>query len=404
MTLKTKRKEKIDFTILLLFKALFLILNKIGYIIKNPILLFFIFRKFKKDLHIKQKSVKLLFFLNQTFFFYKYEKFYFIFFIKLFINLNFLISYVNKISKKNFPMSNLIFVKKVLSLFDYNLIKLNQGSVIKKESLNIKFKKINFLLLFDQFKKRFKSRQVLLDIFRYYEINKRYLNNTTVFRIIGFIHLNVSLKYFDKFVFYLLKQINRIFYNKPVFTAYNCLQFSKINKKFYLRYKNNFFIHLFTKILYKQQFCQELLYFLKRKLKTNLNSLTFLNIKKRTLYFLGFYLTFKKKCKSFILKANLVKIIIRFFCLGYINKLNKPISSFIEYFALTQVISLIKLKLILQSLNSYYKRVKNKKYIIFKIVLMLKVTILKVFASKFNYKSRAQILQFYKKDLSRFIS
>nr|YP_009476611.1 hypothetical protein CplaMt_p025 [Chroomonas placoidea]AVM81104.1 hypothetical protein CplaMt_p025 [Chroomonas placoidea] len=394
MIVKANPSKYIDSIIFLSFKKFFLTLNKTRYLTKSSILLFFIFRKVQKKYVVKQKSLKIVFFLHSIFFSIKHDKALFLLQTKLFIELN-LLSF--QLNKKVFQSANcLLYLEKRISKTYINWI-------IKKEFLEIKLNDINFLILFDKFKELFKNQEICFNIFKYYQVNKNWLKNEIFFKKIFFAHLKLFLKIFDSFILYLFRQINKIFSNRFLFGTRYYFNLFKKNKQLYLRNNNNFLISIFLKNLYIKQMAAELFYFIKKIIKSRSLLPTVGNFKVNAVYFVGYYMISNLKTINFALKANLVKIVMRFFFLGYLSKFNKVLSQFVEYFRFNQLISLIKLKLILQSLNSYYKLVNNKKYLILKIILILKVSISKVFTSKFKYKSRAQILKFFKTDLSRFI-
>ena len=332
-------------------------------------------------------------FLNDTYFCKSYIKFIWSLKVAIFTELNSLFLYNKDLQV---PSSTLI------TQTDFSITK-NVPWIIKKEHIQLNFNKIHFLTLLDKFKKNFKSKKTWLSLFEYYQINQNWLNNQLIFKKILFVCLNLNIKLLDYFIVYLFNQLYKAFSSKLFFDTYHYF----LKKQFfvYLRCKNSFFLNIFTKKFYINQFKKELLYFLKNQTKVTIKqySLSISNFRKKSVCFLGFHLILAFKPSGVILKANLIKIYIRFFVLGYMNQQNRPIAQFLEYFAFDQLISLIKLKFIIQSLNSYYKLVKNKKYLIFKIVLILKVSVSKVFTSKFSYKSRAQIFKFFKNDLSKFI-
>ena len=383
-------RKNIDYIILLSFNNFSNIAKKLKYLVKSAICLFYIYRKLKR-----KQIIKLFYLFIYKTLISKYKIILHICQINLCALLYCLLCNLN----------NKYFQVSISILFDKASNLLENTWFLKKEYLALKFSKINFLILFDKLKSIFKSKKILLNLFEYYQINQDWLTNQIFFQNFVFIYLLLSLTFFDNFVSYLFQQLCKIFTNKlfvaiPIYVYIKKKMFS-----IYIRRNNSFFISLAVKNLYIKQVTKELLYFLKYQIKAKIKNdyLAAINNKVKKIYFIGYYLTFFVKRAGFMLKANVGKIFVRFLFLGYINKFSKPMPPFVEYLTLNQQASIIKLKLILQSLYFYYNVAKDKKHMVFKIILIFKIAILKVFISKFKYKSRAQILNSFKTDFSKRI-
>lgn len=338
------------------------------HIIKNHVIFFLILRKLSRNLDIKLKLVEILFFVNSLNSNKTLDTFLYVFQNYILIFITFLVLNI-KINVKRFEKK-------------YSRNKLIESKwIIKKEYVKLKFNKINFFILFDRLKVFIQSKKVLYNFFKYHQFNQNSLKNKNFFQNIFLISKEIYVGLFDKFIFFLFGK-NKILFKKWLKEKFNFNLFKKsyylsFLKKhnqllFYLRFNTSFFLKTTIKNVYLKQVNKELINFINLNMKFQIknNSLSIVFMKKE-ISFLGFYFFKNKNC--LILKANLDKILIRFFLLNYINKFNKPISR------LKQFPFLIKFKLILQSIISYYKNIKNKKEIILKIIFIFKTFLVNIF-------------------------
>lgn len=369
------RQQKIEKQILSYFINCYSFLNQIKYIKKNFIIFYMIFRKFKTKINNKSAKIKFLFFC-EFLFLIRYENCIYLLKNQLFLNVFLVI--LNLYT---------FFIKKRLPKFNVDKVIEQNFSywVIKKEYLKIKLNKIDFFILFDNLKIFF-CKTKLWGLFIYCQINFIFFKN------IMFIYIQLYLNKLDNFMVYLFKKFTQIFYLKTK------------NKLFlYLRLNNSFLLKIGTKIIYLNQLINEIICFVVYKTKINV-IMTYLNVinsKIKNVYFLGLKISFITQFG--LLTANIKKIIVRFFFLGYLNHLNNIKIVFNQFLIFNQFFIILKLKLILYSLIFYYKNLKNKKYIIFKILTILKNSICKLLSIKFNYYSKTQILNLFKNDISQFI-
>lgn len=352
---------------------------KLKYLIKNRIILFLILRKFAKKHLLHDKVIEVLFFknyLNSSLLLYSFIN---IFQSQILIEINSLIFNI----KTQIKLSKQTYTKK----YPFSLY-----WVLKKEYVKLKFNKVNFFDLFDKLSFYIYNKKILYYFFKYYQFNKLYLKNKEFFLKIFFIYVKVYFNLFDKFMLYLSKKYYLMLKNTMKKKLILNLP-SDSHSFFYARFNTSFLLKVFIKVLYLKQLKKELNSFIKvnMKLLTNDYCLSVINPKKK-INFIGFQLCFYSK--KLFLKANINKLLVRFFLLNYSNKCKKTFLRF------KQLFFYIKLKLVLQSILCYYKYIKNKKYFILQITLILKVFIVKILTKEHFFKSRTQIFRLFKKDFT----
>lgn len=373
---------------------------QLKYIIQNHIVLFLFLRKFSKKYNLDTKIIEILYFtkyLDSNFLVFNLID---AFQNQVLIELTSLIFFKFKIH--NIKLTKKLFVKK-------DLYKLSW--MIKKEYSKLQFNKLNFFELFDKINLYILNKKIVFNFFKYYELNNNlYLKNKKFFQKVFFIYTKVYFIFFDKFIFYLNKKCYLIFKKticKRLTLDYGqknyCLSLLNFRYLFYyVRFNTSFILNIFLNSSYLKQLNQELIYFINTHMKLFTKNHCFSLINSNiNVNFIGFQLFFNPT--KFLSKADLNKILFRFFLVNYNNKFKSDFSKFTQYLLIKQYLFLIKLKLILQSIVCYFKFIKNKNYLILQITLILKVFIIKLLNKKYFFKSRKQIFDFFRKDLSKFI-
>lgn len=330
------------------------------YIFKNKTILFLIYRKFFLFLNKKFKILNIILSFR---FLYKHitnDSFFLLEILQIFLQLETLII--------------LLYKKEVQYLMLKTLY------IVKKEFLPIAINTLSIHILFDRIKEiyQIKTLKMLYKIFKVYKpMTFVYINFLE--RLFLLLHdLYIMVIKFSLTTQYLYKNVVYIYLRKFPFLG----------------------IGFFCKSCYIKDLTNELLYLFKIIYKLPGVRCNYINVYVYMYYvsYIGYYIKFfLHDFKLYQSNINMIKLLSRFQCLGYCY------TNYKQYFFLNQISSLVKFKLFLNSLFSYYKNCLNKKLIFLKIVLFLKSAFITVFVNKLKCYSKSLIFIILKKDFSKLI-